>query len=80
MKKPYQKPEVLIESFELSQSIASCYYKLNYTSVTSCMTVAQDNEDNYIFEGGFLDEKNCTHIIEDYCWTNGSGMHATYMS
>lgn len=81
MKKPYQKPAVLIESFELSQSIAACYFKLNHEASDNCKTVGQTNYNgDYIAEGGFLNKEVCDYELQAYCWTNGSGMFATYLS
>ena len=81
MKKPYKKPEVSIESFELSQSIAACYFKLDHTTVETCQTEGQVNYNgDYIDAGGFLNEHTCEYVVEEYCWTNGSGMFATYLS
>lgn len=81
MKKPYKKPTVSIENFTLSQSIASCYFKLDHAASDNCKTVGQENYNgDYIEAGGFLDETTCDYELEAYCWTNGSGMFATYLS
>lgn len=81
MKKQYKKPTVSIENFTLSQSIASCFYKLNHEANENCKTVGQTNYNgNYIDAGGFLNEDVCDYELEAYCWTNGSGMFATYLS
>ena len=77
MRKRNQKPEIVFESFELSQSIAACFYKLNSTLEELCMT-----EDNgtWVDPGGFINEESCTYAVEDYCITNGVSDRVTYMS
>lgn len=78
MKKSYVKPELTYESFQLSQSIAACFVKLNQENPESCQTVGGTN--GYVEPGGFLNYQSCSTIIDDYCITNGSGFIVTHTS
>lgn len=77
MKKCYQKPIIVCERFQLSQSIAACYYKLNATLEESCMTVENGNN---VDAGGFISETACEYEIQDFCITNGVNDRTTFMS
>lgn len=71
MKKVYEKPQIYMERFELSQSIASCFYNYQGTlsDPTSCTAIEPDFGYT-VFHGA----SNCT-VIEDYCYepsTNGN--------
>lgn len=69
MKKVYEKPQIYMERFELSQNIASCYYVLDYTDVNSCQAYDYDFDKNVFSQG-------CQNPPpQGYCWepgTNGS--------
>ena len=83
--KTYVKPELYFESFELSQHIASCDFKLvNALYKDSCQVVktgpSTAREDFGDIMGGYFTEvtKSCQNKIgfdrfEHYCYTNGSG-------
>lgn len=73
MKKKYEKPQVYMERFELSQNIALCDYKLGSGDVNSCRVIADRYENDFgDFTGGFLDGV-CEVRIELYCYTDSSG-------
>lgn len=81
MKKEYVKPIVLFENLQMSQSIASCFYKLNQTRVEDCETVV--NEGGFVWgeAGTFIgDNTECLNTMEEYCYTDGTGGYAAYMS
>lgn len=78
MKRSYVKPELVYESFELAQSIAACALKLNMNDVKDCEV--EGGTSGYAV-GGFVASNNeCSTIIEDYCYTSGAEIIATYMS
>lgn len=78
MKKSYVKPVLTYESFQLSQSIAACYVKLNQNNPESCQT--DGGTSGFVEPGGFLNDQSCVYILEDYCITNGSGFIVTHTS
>ncbi len=76
--KKYVKPELIFESFEMTQQVAACTFDLvSNTSV-------DHNDETCAFSGIepnmnvpvtiFLDGSNdCNgHTAEDYCYTNGT--------
>lgn len=73
--KPYVKPELFYENFELSQHIAACAWDMsNSTSVENC-SAASDPE--WGLPGGitafYADRSICINgPVESYCYTNGS--------
>ena len=83
--KTYVKPELYFESFELSQHIASCDFKLvNSQYESNCEVVktgpgTAPDEFGTIMGGYFTgDTQSCDKKIgfdrfEHYCYTNGSG-------
>lgn len=79
--KPYVKPELHYESFELAQHIAACYYSYsttgpNHTDVHSCSVL-----DQYSGLTFFANDNNCINgEPEGYCYTNGSGNFTTWNS
>ncbi len=64
MKKPYQKPVIMIENFTLSDYIAACGSVINLTA--GCSNVIKDNGEAEFFMsyGGFND--SCELKISDY--------------
>lgn len=70
MKKVYEKPRIYMERFEVSQSIASCYYNYNNTSSdpSTCYAIEPDF-DKEVFQGA----AGCTVINEDYCYEPSTG-------
>lgn len=69
MKKVYEKPYAYVETFEVSQHIASCEF--NYrgnTDPNSCYAVGSDP--NYGTAKVFLVQGTCDTVVEDYCSYN----------
>lgn len=76
--KPYVKPELHYENFELSQSVAACGYPLRHTE-NDC-TLYDEN----IFATVFTDTNSGCEIdykdTEFYCATNGSDQNRIFNS
>lgn len=77
--KKYVKPMIVLERYELSQTIADCAWELTNASADSC-SASPDN--NIIFggvSGNLFTESTggCVNIpgvnYEDYCFQTGSG-------
>lgn len=73
--KPYVKPELFYENFELSQHIAACGIDVNFKNENSC-TPSLDpgfwGMNDTVFNEG---EEKCSigiDAIEAYCYTNGA--------
>ena len=73
--KKYVKPELILEHYELSNTIADCAFELQSSDKNSC--VAQGDAEDAL--GGvvlFLDSSmGCKYdpkIFEFYCYQNGS--------
>ena len=74
MKKVYEKPQVYMERFELSQNIALCDWKLGSGDPTSCRIENDRFEaDGGDFTGGFATEGLCDFPTSSYCYSDGSG-------
>lgn len=74
MKKVYEKPQVYMERFELSQNIALCDYRLGSGSPQSCnITADRSEDDGEDFIGGFVSKDHCSIITSVYCYTDGTG-------
>lgn len=74
MKKVYEKPQVYMERFELSQNIALCDYRLGSESPQSCnITADRFEDDGEDFRGGFVSKDHCSIITSVYCYTDGTG-------
>ena len=60
MKKTYQKPEMAVEYFELTQSIATCSTKINFTD-SECVKRDPDstNQMKDLAWEGFFNEGSC---------------------
>lgn len=74
MKKIYEKPLVVIESFELSQHIAACQFPIKDKTQAvkeGCQASVPDLGVKGLFYMS-LDNDTCTVDGEDmYCYTNG---------
>lgn len=83
MKKVYEKPQVYMERFELSQNIALCDYQLGSTSIKVC-NIKNDRfpDDCENFTGAFISEPVCSRTnCSIYCYTgSGDGMPSIFMS
>ena len=79
MKKVYEKPQVYMERFELSQNIALCDWKLGSGDPTSCRIENDRFEaDGGDFTGGFATEGLCdfpTIIILLFRWVRHASIH-----
>lgn len=77
--KPYVRPELYYEDFELAQHIAGC-------SLTPVDSVAPETCSyngkigDWDGEGWFLNTNICTIETEDYCYTNSYSNIATINS
>ncbi len=74
--KPYKKPTIRVERFELSQHIAACAWDMtNQSDPSTCEATA---DADWGLPGGltmFTDSARCAvtpEIFEDYCYTNGT--------
>lgn len=81
MKKVYEKPQVYMERFELSQNVAVCDYKLASGDPNSCK-IEKDNfpDDGADCKGGFLQKGPCDFKTSIYCYTNGSSVPSMFVS
>ena len=73
MKKVYEKPYAYVETFEVSQHIASCEF--NYRgntdpTINSCYAVGSDPD--YGDAKIFLVQGTCDVAVEDYCNYNAA--------
>ena len=72
--KPYVKPELFYESFEMNQSIAACAFDLNQAE-NSCRYEG-DPAYGLAGESVFTDSLSCTYtkemadVMEIYCYQN----------
>ena len=67
--KPYVKPELYYENFELAQHIAGCNVTLEASNPMDC--TATGIIDGYESRSWFLNN-GCTPKLEDYCITNST--------
>lgn len=72
--KKYEKPEIYIEKFELSQHIAACAWDMsNQNSVESCSATSDAELSGLVGINAFYDENVCSDgPIDVYCYTNDS--------
>lgn len=75
--KPYVKPELYYENFELAQHIAACNVTLELSNTMDC--TAKGIIDGRESASWFL-TNSCTPKLEDYCVTNGTINMATVSS
>lgn len=77
MKKVYEKPYAYIETFELSQSIASCEFNVRGSQdVVNCYAVG----DEYGTAKLFLSTGTCEVIEEGYCNYNAADATPVFSS
>ncbi|MBR3997280.1 MAG: hypothetical protein IKI93_02930 [Clostridia bacterium] len=73
--KKYVKPELIFESFEMTQQVAACDFDHNNTLTDSgCKFDGVDSDTGF---GGtvFLNKENgCTVTDQSYCYHTGSGL------
>ena len=74
MLKKYVKPELIFESFELSQQIAACDYDSNNTLTDIGCEFTGVNKDFGVPMTIFLEgNADCTTKAESYCYHGSSG-------
>lgn len=77
--KPYVKPELYYESFELAQHIAACNITMNQTVEENC--TGNGTIGPWTYNAWFLDSNtSCANKFEKYCYTNGAGTTVTVNS
>lgn len=73
MKKVYEKPQVYMERFELSQNVAACDWKLDSGAPENCIIVRDNFEDDGAdFTNGFTATPRCKVEASVYCYTSGA--------
>lgn len=83
MKKPYVKPQLFYEDFELSQHIAACGWDMSNTKKKEdCEALGDVTEGNMALLL-FLDTPRCEIVpadIENYCYEVGTGPNGVFNS
>lgn len=77
--KPYVKPELYYESFELAQHIAGCNITMQNTVEENCIgtgTIGPWPGNAWFLDGN----DNCVIKTESYCYSNGAGTTVTVNS
>lgn len=74
--KKYVKPALIVERYELSQSIAACAWDLDFDSNQSCQAIPDKDFFGSSYNGTmFTEQPRCTYVFdegyEDYCYQNG---------
>ena len=78
MKKVYEKPQVYMERFELSQNVAVCDYQFNGKDINTCkITEDRYEADGVDLAGGFMSENTCKFAASLYCYFDGDGSFGT---
>ena len=80
--RPYVKPELFLETFELAQNVAACANKLNQGSVTACVVVDSSLGDLGLTGANLFVASNtdCGTSVEIYCEESSSSGMATHAS
>lgn len=89
--RPYVKPQLFFESYELSQHIAACRWDLQYTDENTCYAVFDEtlswnkNEDAPVSDPGnqLFNNNSCDfgpEVLEDYCYHNGAQTSRVFQS
>lgn len=82
--KPYVKPELFYESFEMNQSIAACEYDMNLMPEKGCTgewDIDLDNSTEAVDKLLFLEETvACKSKVMDYCYFNANNSINTFQS
>lgn len=75
MAKKYVKPELLFESFELSQQIAACAFDSGNTlgDISSCKFTGNNPATGEQISIFLEVSTMCTTKAESYCYHNGTG-------
>lgn len=76
MKKPYVKPQLYYENFELSQHVAACGWDMNQADKHSCQAIA-DEKDFYKLPATLFVEIPPCNVTEEnaegYCYETSRG-------
>ena len=78
--KKYVKPELIFESFEMSQQIAACDYDSNNTSSDEGCRFTGINKDFGVEMSIFMTQGVCDIVAESYCYHNSSGGYGIFNS
>lgn len=81
--KPYVKPELYYENFELAQHIAGCSLELQHEDGLQCAatgTVTDGFGEEMHLDTWFINNLVCKTPLQSYCYTNGSLSHITINS
>lgn len=82
--KPYVKPELYYESFELAQHIAGCSLQIvKSTDLLTCVASGTISSGPWetVSQSWFLEQnENCKDWAEGYCYTNSLMVSATINS
>ena len=77
--KKYEKPQIIIECFELSQNVADCTWNMNYSDNGTCTGNGSDKGLPQLFS----DSQGCIvypDVFEDYCYTNSQSGKNIFLS
>lgn len=77
--KKYEKPQIIIECFELSQNVADCTWNMNHAPDGQCTGDGSDKGLPILFNQG-LDCVVYENNIEDYCYTVAMSGKVTFLS
>lgn len=74
--KAYVKPQLFVESYELSQHIATCGMDIQYADTETCTAQLDpdywDGSADIVFNGGRTECKDDIGIFDAYCYTTGT--------
>lgn len=79
--KVYEKPQILIERFELSQNVAACDWDMNNSAdKNTCFADGSDEFLPNLFISGNEGCKITEEMVQDYCITSATTGSATFNS
>ena len=83
--KPYVKPELFYESFEMNQSIAACGFDMNFRADDGCTGEWDEDLNNKTpatLKNLFLEQTQaCIGKVQYYCYQNGADdLYKTFQS
>lgn len=80
--KPYVKPELFYESFELSQSVAACGWDMNQLDKNNCTALGDESWGRFPVNL-FTDTPRCDvteETVEAYCYEVSSDAYKLFNS
>ncbi|MGM9586580.1 MAG: hypothetical protein ACI3VA_03730 [Candidatus Limivicinus sp.] len=84
MKKPYVKPQLYYENFELSQHVAACGWDMNQTDKDTCTALGDQDDFNNPAVTLFTDTPRCEvvpgNVGESYCYEPSKGAYGIFNS